>query len=85
MAEFEKYYSLAEAGEILHRSRVTSRAYIASGLLKARKLKPGAKNSKFIIAESALKEFIDNSFIDGKAPAGYYQELYPRPHKKDNE
>ena len=84
MADFEKYYSLAEAGEILHRSRVTIRAYIASGLLKAHKLKPGAKNSKYIIAETDLKEFINNSFKDEKAPAGYYQALYPRPHKKDN-
>lgn len=84
MKEIENYYSLGEVSEILHRSRATIRAYIASGLLKAHKLKPGAKNSKFIIAESDLKEFLNNSFKNGKAPAGYYQELYPRPHKSDN-
>ena len=84
MAEFEKYYSIREAMEVLHRSRPTVLAYIKSGLLRATKLKPGAANSKFIISETDLKDFINKSFEDGKAPAGYYQALYPRPHKKDN-
>lgn len=77
MGEIEKYYSVREVMEILGRSNATVRAYINAGLLKARKLKPDAKNSKFVIAESDLKEFIENG-----APAGYYQELYPRPHKR---
>lgn len=78
MAELEKYYSVREAMEILHRSRPAVFNYIRAGLLKASKLKPDAKNSKYIIAESDLKDF-----IAAGVPAGYYQELYPRPHKDD--
>lgn len=77
MVEVEKYYTLRETMEILHRSRPTVLAYIKAGLLKAHKLKPDAKNSKYIIAASDL-----DAFIKGGVPAGYYQELYPRPHKK---
>ena len=83
MANFEKYYSIREAMGILHRSRPTVLAYINAGLLKAHKLKPDAANSKFIISETDLKSFIENNLDEnGNAPAGYYQELYPRPHKK---
>ena len=78
MAEFEKYYSVREAMEILHRSRPAVFAYIRAGLLKASKVNPNAKNGKYIIAESDLKEF-----IAAGVPAGYYQNLYPRPHKGD--
>lgn len=78
MAELEKYYTVSEAMEILKRSKATVLAYIRSGLLPARKLKPDAPNSKFIISEKDLKAFIENG-----VPAGYYQKLYPRPHKKD--
>lgn len=77
MAEFEKLYSVREVMEILGRSNATVRAYINGGLLPARKLKPDAKNSKFVIAESDLKSFINA----GKVPRGYYQNLYPRAHK----
>ena len=79
MPELEKYYSTREVMQILGRSNATVRAYIKSGLLKARKLRPDAKNSKFIIAESDLKEFINNG-----VPGGYYQDLYPRPHKRSS-
>ncbi len=75
----EKYYSLKEAGEILSRSSSTIRAYIKSGQLKARKLTPDAPNSKYIIAETDLEEFVKVG-----AKPGYYQELYPRPHKTDS-
>ena len=51
MSELEKYYSVREVMEILGRSNATIRAYIKAGLLPARKLKPDAKNSKFVIAE----------------------------------
>ena len=78
MAELEKYYSVREAMEILHRSRPVVFNYIRAGLLKASKLKPDAKNSKYIIAESDLK-----AFIAAGVPAGYHQRLYPRPHKGD--
>lgn len=85
MPGIDKYYSIKEAMEILRRSRPTVLAYIRAGLLKAHKLNPDAKNSKIIIAETDLKEFIQNSIDDnGKAPRGYYQELYPRPHKRDS-
>lgn len=80
MSELEKYYSVREVMEILGRSNATIRAYIKAGLLPARKLKPDAKNSKFVIAESDLKAFIDA----GEVPRGYYQATYPRPHKRDN-
>ena len=79
MTEDIKYYSVREAMEILHRSRQTVFAYINAGLIKAIKLKPGAKNSKYIIPESELKRFIEA----GGAPDGYYQALYPRPHKNE--
>lgn len=77
MAEFEKLYSVREVMDILGRSNATVRAYIHGGLLPARKLKPDAKNSKFVITESDLKTFIDNG-----VPSGYYENLYPR-HKED--
>ena len=80
MAEIEKYYTLKEVMQILHRSDATVRAYIKAGLLPARKLKPNAKNSKFVIAESDLKAFLDA----GEVPRGYYQATYPRPHKREN-
>ena len=80
MAELEKYYSVREVMEILGRSNATVRAYIRAGLLPARKLRPNAKNSKFVIAESDLKAFIDA----GEVPRGYYQATYPRPHKRKN-
>lgn len=80
MAELEKYYSVREVMEILGRSNATVRAYIRAGLLPARKLRPNAKNSKFVIAESDLKAFIDA----GEVPRGYYQATYPRPHKREN-
>ena len=76
MAELEKYYTVREVMAILKRSRQTIFAYINGGLLKARKLRPNSKTSKYLITESDLKEFIDNG-----VPAGYYQNLYPRPHK----
>ena len=75
----ERFYTVREAAEILKRSRQTIFAYINGGLLPARKLKPDAANSKFIIAESDLKAFIENG-----VPRGSYQATYPRPHKKDN-
>ena len=78
MGDLEKYYSVREVMEILGRSNATIRAYIKAGLLPARKLKPNAKNSKFVIAETDLKAFIDA----GEVPRGYYQATYPRPHKK---
>lgn len=79
MAELERYYTVREAMEMLHRSRQTVFAYINAGLIKAVKLKPGAKNSKYIIPESELKNFMEA----GGAPDGYYQALYPRPHKDE--
>lgn len=79
MAELEKLYSVREVMEILGRSNATVRAYINGGLLPARKLKPDAKNSKFVITETDLKEFINNG-----VPSGYYQNLYPRPRKGDH-
>ena len=79
MGDLEKYYSVREVMEILGRSNATIRAYIKAGLLPARKLKPNAKNSKFVIAETDLKAFIDA----GEVPRGYYQATYPRPHKRE--
>ena len=78
MSEIEKYYSVREVMEILNRSRPTVMAYINGGLLKARKLRPDKENSKYIITETDLKAFIDA----GEVPRGYYQNLYPRPHKR---
>ena len=80
MAEFEKYYSVTEIMQILGRSRSAVMAYIHGGLLKARKLRPDKKNSKLIITESDLKAFIEA----GEVPRGYYQNLYPRPHRTQN-
>lgn len=74
----EKYYSVKEVGEILRRSNRTIYAYIRSGQLKAHQMTQ-SKNAKFIIAESDLKEFMKVG-----ARPGYYQALYPRPHKGDN-
>lgn len=81
MAEFEKYYSVRDVMSILNRSRPTVMAYINGGLLPARKLRPDKKNSKLIILESDLKAFIDA----GEVPKGYYQKLYPRPHKNETD
>lgn len=75
----ERYYTIREAGEKLRRSTRTIYAYIRSGQLKATKLTPDAKNSKFLIAESDLVEFMKVG-----AQPGYYQKLYPRPHRTDN-
>lgn len=74
MGELEKLYTVREVCEILHKTRRTIYAYIRSGQLKAHR--PGKKN--FLIAESDLDEFIKN----GVQP-GYFQALYPRPHKRD--
>ena len=74
----EEYYTVNDVMKILKRSRPTVLAYIRAGLLRARRLRPDAKNSKLLITESDLKEFINNG-----VPAGYYQKLYPRPHKRD--
>lgn len=79
MAEIEKYYSVREVMQILGRSKATVLAYIHGGLLKARKLRPDAPKSKFVISESDLKGFIDA----GEVPRGYYQNLYPRPNKNE--
>lgn len=73
----ERYYTVNEVCDILHRNSRTIYAYIRSGQLKATNRKPGT-TSKYLIAESDLKEFI----AAGVRP-GYYQELYPRPHKRD--
>ena len=72
MNEREKLYTVKEVCEILHKKSRTVYAYIRSGQLKASK--PGKKD--YLIAESDL-----NSFIDAGVRPGYYQELYPRPHK----
>ncbi len=74
MIDSEKLYTVNEACEILKKTRRTIYAYIRSGQLKA--YKPGNKN--FLIAGSDLMAFIKT----GVKP-GYFQELYPRPHKKD--
>ena len=81
MAEFEKYYSVSDVMKILNRSRSAVMAYIHGGLLKARKLRPDKKNSKLIITETDLKEFIEA----GEVPRGYNQNLYPRPHKTQHD
>lgn len=75
----EKFYTVRDIMEILKVSKATALAYIHGGLLKARKLKPNSPTSKFLIAESDLKAFINA----GEVPRGYYQNLYPRPHKKN--
>lgn len=73
----ERYYTIKEAAEKLRRSNRTIYAYIRSGQLKAAKLTNGAKNSKYLIAESDLA-----AFMEVGAQPGYYQALYPRPHKR---
>ena len=69
----EKYLTVKEVCEILHKHRRTVYAYIRSGQLKA--IKPGGKT--FLIYESDL-----NDFIKAGVPPGYYQATYPRPHKR---
>lgn len=69
----EKYLTVKDACEILHKNRRTIYFYIRSGQLKA--LKPGGKS--FLIRESDLKEFM----AVGVRP-GSFQETYPRPHKR---
>ena len=73
----ENYYTVRQAAEKLQRSRQTILAYIHGGLLPAHKL-TDAPNSKFIIAESDIEALIKKG-----VPDGYYQALYPRPHKRD--
>ena len=75
----ERYYTIKEAGEKLHRSSRTLYAYIKSGQLKATKLTPGGSTSKYLIAESDLE-----AFMKVGAQPGYYQKLYPRPHRNSN-
>lgn len=83
MPEYKKTYTVREVMAILGRSRMTIYAYIRGGLLKATKRKPDAPNSKIVITENDLNTFINNSLDEnGKAPRGYYQEIYPRPHKR---
>ena len=72
----EKLYTVTQAMELLQRSRPTILAYIHGGLLPASKLKPDGKTSKFLIKESDIERLIENGI-----PDGYYQKLYPRPHK----
>lgn len=72
MAEIEKYYTIKEVCDILHKCDRTIYAYIRSGQLKA--VKPGKK--KFLVSETAL-----NDFINSGVQPGYYQNLYPRPHR----
>ena len=76
MAEFETCYTVTEVTQILKRSKPTVYAYLKSGLLRAKKSDPSKPNSKYIITESALREF-----ISAGVPDGYYQQLYPRKHK----
>lgn len=71
----ERYLTVKEVCEILHKHRRTIYAYIRSGQLRA--IKPGGKT--FLIYESDLNDFIKN----GVQP-GYYQATYPRPHKGDS-
>lgn len=75
MLDTEKYYTVKELCEILHKDRRTIYAYIKSKQLKASK----AGGKSYLIAESDLKAFIDK----GVEP-GYFQKLYPRPHKSEN-
>lgn len=69
----ERYLTVKEVCEILHKHRRTVYAYIRSGQLKA--IKPGGKT--FLIYESDL-----NDFIKAGVQPGYYQATYPRPHKR---
>ena len=70
----EKYLTVSQACEILHKHRRTIYFYIKTGQLEA--IKPGGKN--FLILESSLNEFMKV----GVRP-GSFQEAYPRPHKGD--
>lgn len=72
MGDQVKYYTVNEVCEILHKKNRAVYAYIRSGQLKA--TKPGKKS--YLIAESDL-----NDFIAAGVRPGYYQELYPRPHR----
>ena len=76
MSERETLYTVNEVCEILHKARRTIYAYIRSGQLQA--FKPGKKS--FLIRASDLDDFIKA----GVQP-GYFQKLYPRPHKGDKE
>lgn len=72
----ERYYTVKEVCGILHRNNKTVYNYIKSGMLKASK--PG--NRDYLISESDL-----NDFIAAGIKPGYFQEMYPRPHKGDAE
>lgn len=72
----EEVYTLRETMAILNRSKATVLAYIHGGLLKAHKMTDGGRTSKFLISKSDLEDFERRG-----VPAGYYQKLYPRPHK----
>lgn len=69
----ERYLTVNDVCEILHKHRRTIYFYIKSGQLKA--IKPGGKS--FIIYESDLKEFMNKG-----VERGSFQATYPRPHKK---
>ena len=73
MTEPKEYYNVPEVCEILHKCDRTIYAYIKSGQLKA--YQPTRR--AYLIAKSDLDDFIKNG-----VQRGYYQELYPRPHKK---
>lgn len=75
MAELEKYYTIKECCDILHKCDRTIYAYIRSGQLKA--VKPGKQ--KYLVSETAL-----NDFIKAGVQPGYYQSIYPRPHRTNN-
>ena len=68
----EKTYTIPEVCEILHKHKRTIYAYIRSGQLRA--IKPGGKN--FLIYESDL-----DAFIKAGVRPGYFQAIYPRPHR----
>lgn len=70
----ERYLTVKEVCEILHKHRRTIYFYIRSGQLKA--IKPGGKS--YLIYESDL-----NDFIKTGVKRGSFQETYPRPHKRD--
>lgn len=72
----DKTYTIKEVCEILHKHRRTVYAYIRSGQLRA--VKPGGKN--FLIYETDL-----NAFIKKGVQPGYYQNIYPRPHRTKEE
>ena len=70
----EKYYTVQEVCEILHKSDRTVYAYIKGGQLRAKKV----SRKSILIPESALNELINK----GIEP-GYYERTYPR-RKKEN-